>query len=175
MGYLAALSAVALGAAVWAWQLRGAQRRADARAADLSWQCDALRRELVRARWLEWWTRNALETPTTDVARGHFLRWAIAAHAAPDLRTLHCDLRKIADDEARPEHERIHAAVMASELDADRLPWEVWRETGRPDHEPAAMAAAYRAALQGWPALLPSQDDRMRARSNGSEAHRAGL
>lgn len=112
--------------------------------------------ERDRLYWLEWWMRNAVETPTGDPARGMFIRWAIAAHCAESFEALHRDLMRVASDAERSESERIAARHFAHELERKEHPWEVWkRETGKPPHNAALLRMAYVAALDGWPALLP--------------------
>jgi hypothetical protein len=114
------------------------------------------RAELERARWRQWWARNAAETGALDPARSHFIRWALAAMLVDDLRDLQRDLQRVASDPERPESERVNASLFASELDGAELPWVRWeRDTGKPQHRAEALRASYRAALHSWEALVP--------------------
>ena len=161
--------------AVWSTHRRArAERALSVRADNVLAQLDALRSQLARATeqrdrlyWLEWWIRNACETPSSDPARPLLIRYAIAAHLAPDWTTLHRDLHRVALDANRSERERTYAAAFVSEMElAERAqtPWVMFAaqpaQQGRPLHNAEALAASYRAALDSWDALLGPTFDR---------------
>lgn len=124
-----------------------------------------------RARWAEWWVRCAAETTLADPSRPTVLRWALAAHLAPSLDALHCDLQAIAGDPQRPELERVHAQAFVNELGLrkrETTPWVEWQKqpivAHEPLHNPHAIANAYADALRSWEALLrPHAQDVVRA------------
>lgn len=133
--------------------------------------------EAERARWAEWWVRCAAETTLADPARPTVLRWAIAAHLAPSLDHLHCDLRAIAADPQRSELERVHAEAFMRELDLRKrqtTPWQEWVKQpavqGQPVHNPIAIGNAYVDALRSWEALLRPAHDVLRTAPQASRS-----
>lgn len=104
--------------------------------------------ELNRARWHTWWVRNAAEMTRADPSRPYLVRLAYAAMLAPSLTQFEDDLDRIVRNPEAPVGLRNAAASFAQELQAQRLPWEVWAETtGKPPHVAQAVEFAYREAL----------------------------
>jgi len=104
--------------------------------------------ELLRAQWLDWWTRNAAEMTSLDASKPYFQRLAYAAQLAPSLSAFLSDCDALADRDDAPQGLRTAARGFAAELRAPRVPWEVWvEETGKPPHAATAIGLAYREAI----------------------------
>jgi hypothetical protein len=139
-------------------QLRDARTQLDATRADLRRATE----QRDRLYWLEWWMKNACETTPLDGSRATLIRYAIAAHLAPDMATLHRDLQRLSEDPKRAEPERTSARAFAVEIElAQRqgvTPWAIFAAQpamqGRALHNQHVLETSYRAALDGWPRLF---------------------